>query len=312
MTPITISEIEGFLVGHQEDQKLKTGCTAILGSVNLVASAYTPGFAPGSREMDLLKPESLVQSINGLLLSGGSSFGLAAATGVVKFLLEKNIGFPVGELVVPIVPGAVIFDYPANQSQGRLPDAAMGYAAAAKASQEPVLSGPYGAGYSAASGKIGDLSLSSPSGLGSYGLAAQNGLKVAVLAVVNPLGSVINPKNGQIISGFRRPNGQLASRGEILAALNTAKAPDSQPETGHTVLVAVGTNAKIDKLGAYRLARMAGCGIARAIYPAHLMFDGDTVFALSSNLGPSVELSYLGALAADLVSEAIVRSVPKY
>ncbi|MDR1577337.1 MAG: P1 family peptidase [Deltaproteobacteria bacterium] len=308
MITISLSEIEGFLVGHEEDRVAKTGCTAILCPEGAIASAYTPGFAPGSREMDLLRPSGLIPAIHGLLLSGGSAFGLAAATGVVNFLLAKGVGFPTGPIRVPIVPSAVIYDYPANQSKGLLPDERMGYLAASNASHAPLNSGPFGAGYSAVSGKLGGEALSSPSGLGSYGQVGKTGLMMAALAVVNPLGSVVNHKTGEIISGLKRPEGGLADRKDILSTLELAE--NLQP--GNTVLVVVGTNAQIDKLGAYRLARLASCGIARAIYPSHLLSDGDTVFALSSGVGPRADLSYLGALAADLVSEAIVRSVPKH
>jgi L-aminopeptidase/D-esterase-like protein len=242
-----------------------------------------------------------------LALSGGSAFGLASATGVVRYLQENGFGLPVGSIRIPLVPAAVIYDYPANQSAGRRPDEAMGYQAAANASRAPVVSGPYGAGYSAASGQICGRALASPSGLGSAGLAGSSGLKVAVLVVVNPLGSVVNPQTGAIISGLKRSDGNsLADRSEILRAL----AQGTDPEVGRTVLVVVGTNAQLDKLGAYRLARMAGAGIARAIYPAHLLFDGDMVFALSSREGPQASISFLGALAAELVSQAIVNSVP--
>ncbi|MDR2422579.1 MAG: P1 family peptidase [Deltaproteobacteria bacterium] len=306
MDVVSLAEIEGFSVGHQEDPVARTGCTVVLCPAGAVASAYTPGFAPGGREMEALKPAGMVQAIHGLTLSGGSAFGLAAASGVVRRLLEMGAGLDAGAIRVPVAPGAVIYDYPANRSKGQSPNERMGYEAAVKASQTPLLSGPFGAGYSARSGKLGGEELSSHSGIGVFGLTNPSGLKMAALAVVNPLGSVVNPYSGEIISGLRRPGGGLASRAEILAALERG----GFDRSGRTVLAVVGTNAQIDKLNAYRLARMAGAGIARAIYPAHLMFDGDTVFALSSGQGPAVDISYLGALGAEILAEAIVRSVP--
>jgi L-aminopeptidase/D-esterase-like protein len=231
---------------------------------------------------------------------------LAAATGVVRFLREKGAGFATGPIRVPIVPAAVIYDYPANLSNGALPDEAMGYAAAVNASSAPALSGPLGAGFSAASGLLGGPNGASPSGLGSFGEARPNGLKVAALVVVNSLGSVVNPQTGAIVSGLISSKGGLATRSEILGVLE--KSPPTRP--GQTVLAVVATNAPLDKLNAFRLARMACCGLSRAIFPAHLMFDGDVVFALSLGSGPEANISYLGALAAEILSEAILRSVP--
>jgi L-aminopeptidase/D-esterase-like protein len=271
------------------------------------ASFCSPGFAPGSRETDLLKPENSVQQIHGLCLAGGSAFGLAAANGVVKYLREKGIGFEVGSIKVPLVPAAVIFDYPANKSQGSLPDEHMGYEAARTADTAKVESGPFGVGYSAASGKIGDPDLSSPSGIGSFGYEIK-GLQVAALAVVNSLGSVVDPENGWIMSGLRKAQGGLASREEILEALSKM-APDDGSVPKNTVLVAIATNANLTKLDLYRLSLMASSGIARAIYPAHLTYDGDTVFAISTGTGPLVDANWLGALAADVVSKAIIKSV---
>jgi L-aminopeptidase/D-esterase-like protein len=304
---ITIGEIEGFKVGQASDSAAKTGCTVILCPQGAVASAYTPGFAPGSRETELLKPSGLVQAVHGLCLSGGSAFGLAAAGGAVRFLSKLKAGLDIGPVRVPIVPAAVICDYPANQSGGLLPDEAMGFEAAWSAESGPVPSGPYGAGFSARSGKLGGEELASPSGIGSFGVMTKGGLAVAALAVVNPLGSIVSPRTGEIISGLKVPSGRLAGRREILAALAGAGTVHDQ---GHTVLAAVATNAAIGKLDAWRLARMAGCGIARAVYPAHLLFDGDTVFALSTARGPAADISFLGALAAEVLAEAIVRSVP--
>jgi L-aminopeptidase/D-esterase-like protein len=307
MKEITLTDIKGLLVGHCESQTAKTGCTVIIAPDGAVASGSNPGFAPGSRETDLLKPENSVQKIQGLCFAGGSAFGLAAAGGVVRFLRERGLGYDTGSIKVPLVPAAVIYDYPYNQSGGLLPDESMGYEAAKSASVSPVESGPYGAGYSAASGKIGEPDLSSLSGIGSYGLEV-TGLQIAALAVVNPLGSIIDPENGSVISGLRTSEGGLASREEIIGAL--AKLPvEDGTFRSNTVIVAVATNASLSKLGLYRLSLMAATGLARTLYPAHTLFDGDTVFALSTCTGPTVSPSWLGALAAEVVSRAILKSV---
>jgi L-aminopeptidase/D-esterase-like protein len=308
MKEITMTSIKGILVGHCEDHDARTGCTAILALDGAAASYCSPGFAPGSRETDLLRPEGLVQKIHGLCLAGGSAFGLAAADGVARYLAEKGVGHETGFIKVPLVPAAVIFDYPANRSQGSRPDESMGHEAARDASTDPVGSGPHGAGYSAASGKIGDPALSSPSGIGSFGLE-DTGIQVAALVVANPLGSIVDPENGRIVSGLRKAGGGLASRAEILEAI-AGLSPEDVPMPRNTVLVAVGTNASLPKLELFRLARMASAGIARAVYPAHLMYDGDTVFALSTCSGPKADVSWLGAMAAEVVGKAILRSVP--
>lgn len=311
MRHVTISQIDGFFVGQSENRASGTGCTVILTPAGAVASAYNPGFAPGSRETDLLKPENTIEKIHGLLLAGGSAFGLAAADGVIKFLKEKNIGLNTGFVLVPLVPAAVIYDYPGNISEGALPDSSMGYLAAVQAGKKPVASGPFGAGLSATAGKAAGAGRASPSGIGSFGYADSD-LMVAALCVVNPFGSVIEPESGRIISGLKRPDGSLANREEILEAIKDSSFKMVNSGAGNTVLVAVGTNARLSKIGAYRLARMASAGLNRAIYPCGLVYDGDTVFVLSSNTGPEADEAWLGALAAEAVARAIVESALYY
>ena len=254
-----------------------------------------------------MKPENTVDRIHGLLLAGGSAFGLGAADGVVRYLREVGLGFDTGYIRVPLVPAAVIYDYPGNKSGGTLPDAALGYQAALAAGKNPVASGPIGAGVSATAGKACGPDLASPSGLGSHGFK-DGDLMVAALCVVNPFGSIVDPESGRIISGLRRKDGSLADRAEIIAAIKARHFRLDQNGGGNTVLAAVGTNARLSKIGAYRLARMASFGLSRAIYPAGLIYDGDTVFALSSNCGPEVDEAWLGSLAAEAVAGAIVDS----
>jgi L-aminopeptidase/D-esterase-like protein len=305
----------GFLAGHVESDEHMTGCHAILCPGGMVAAVHAPGFATGGRETEALKPESLAERIHAVVLCGGSAFGLAAASGVAGFLRDRGIGLEVAPGIrVPIVAGAVIFDYPGNRSFGRMPDAEMGRAAAAAAFDGPRLplgSGPLGAGKSARSGKLGG-ELSSPSGVGSWGTRLPGGLGIAALAVVNPLGCVADPKTGRIVSGVRERDGRIAERARVLELLGKLPGPGEVSFPRNTVLVAVATDAKLDKLGAARLARMAAAGIPRAIWPSTLLGDGDTVFALSSCLGPAADINFLGALAADAVSRAILLSVPGF
>ncbi|MDR1658030.1 MAG: P1 family peptidase [Deltaproteobacteria bacterium] len=307
MDKISLTDIKGLSVGHWEDPINLTGCTVILAPEGVTASVHCPGFAPASHESDLLNPEKTVELIHGLVLAGGSSFGLSAAAGVVRYLREQGIGLDTGAVKVPLVPGAAIYDYPFNLSGGTLPNDSSGYEAAKNASTRPVTSGRYGAGKSAASGKLGGLNASSPSGLGSYGVA-EDEIMVAALAVVNPLGSILDPLTSQIISGLKRPDGGLANKEEILSSLRHLSATNDEGFPSNTVLVVVATNARLSKLGCRRLAMMASAGLARSIYPAHLLFDGDTVFALSNNQGPETDPSWLGARAADAVALAIADS----
>jgi L-aminopeptidase/D-esterase-like protein len=306
MRKVTVGEIEGLLVGHAEKREMGAGCTAILAPAGAVASVFAAGCAPGVLETELLKPDSAVRAIHGLLFAGGGVCGLAAVSGVVRWLKEKGVGLDAKTFKIPLVPAAVIHDYPGNRSNGRLPDEAMGYEAARCATAGPVWSGPFGAGVSASAGRIGGPSRSTPTGLGSSGLEVR-GIKLAVLAVVNALGSVIEPVTGEILSGLRRPDGRMAVREEIIEAVFEAGLTETTPLPGGcAVLAAVATNAALDKPGTAHVARMAAAGVNRAVYPSHLLHDGDAVFALSTNDGPRADENWLGALAAEVVSQAIV------
>jgi L-aminopeptidase/D-esterase-like protein len=310
MKTIGITDIDGLLVGHAVNSEYKTGCTVVLMPDGAPASAHVPGFAPGTRELELLNPLNIVTHTNAILLTGGSAFGLSAATGVVNFLREQNKGFTASSLKVPIVSAAVIYDYPLNTSKGLYPNEAMGYQAARNANSDPVRSGPYGVGYSAVSGKLASTHIPSASGIGSYGMHLESGLQVAALVVVNPLGSIVDPHTGEIISGLRKTDNRLLTRQDILNSLALLPGDLPMKESQHTVLGVVATNAKLDKLQANRLARMASSGIARTIYPSHLLYDGDIVFAIGSDKGPVCDISYLGAVASEVVATAIVNSVP--
>jgi L-aminopeptidase/D-esterase-like protein len=311
---ITISEVDGLLAGHAEEPEARTGCTAVLAPKGAAGACWTPGFAPGSRETEALRPESLTGLVHGVSLAGGSAFGIACASGVARALMEDGFGFDTGAVKVPVVAAAVIYDYPGNLSRGALPDEGTGRVAAANASRAPLPGGPRGAGVSACSGRIAGTDLMSPSGIGVFGVELPSGLQLAALAVVNPLGSVTDRNTGGVLSGARLPSGGLAGRDEIMRML---EGMDPSAGTGDggvteaTTLAVVATNAPLGRIGSLRLARMAAAGIARVVYPAHLLFDGDTVFALATGGGPPCGESWLGAMAADVLAEAVMRSVPK-
>lgn len=319
---ITIVDIPNLLFGCWTDNVNKTGCSVILAPTGAVASACFTGFAPAVYESEILNPKNPNPLIHGLVLTGGSAFGLASCVGVTQYLKSIGVGLDTGDTKVPIVTGAAIYDYPYNLSKGTLPDANSGYAAAEKAamvtlgktpgsgpvSVSPPESGPFGPGISARAGKIGEPDLSSQSGVGHYGFEFDD-LQVAAMAVVNPMGSIVNPLDGKIISGLRTPDGRLADHYDILETLKKRLSNDSKLFRKNTVLVVVATNAALTKTDAHRLAIMASHGISRAIFPAGTYFDGDAIFFLSSQTGPPAEMAYLGALAAEAVSLAILKSI---
>ena len=307
----TLTAISGILAGHATDAENGTGCTAILCPEGFTPGLAVPGFAPGSRETELMRPESLMDAVHGLVLSGGSSFGLAAADGVMRWLRERKYGYATRYGNVPIVPGAVVYDLDMNRKAGLLPDADMGYAAALAASAEPLARGSVGAGTGARCGRLfglRDMERTSKAGLGSA-LRARNGILVAALVVVNALGNVHDPDSGAWLAGGVDAQGRPYGREAMLATLAEGRVPES-----NTVLTVVATNAPLDKARTSRLARMAGAGLARVIRPVHLTFDGDVVFALSAKQPlPATAGAWtdnlLGALGAEAVAQAAADAV---
>jgi L-aminopeptidase/D-esterase-like protein len=300
----TLTDVSGVRVGHATDREHLTGCTVVLcPAQGCVAGVDVRGSAPGTRETDLLRPGQLVERVHAIVLAGGSAFGLAAADGVMRYLEEKGVGFPVGVTVVPIVPAAIIFDLTVGDFRVR-PDAAMGYAACLAASDGPVAEGNVGAGTGASVGKALGPAGAMKAGVGAVSLQLPGGLTVAALMVVNALGDVVDPASGEIIAGARLPDGRFADSAAIL--LHGAPAPRSWPT--NTVIGVVATNARLSKEQATKVAQMAHDGLARCIRPAHTMFDGDTIFALATG-DVQADVSRVGQAAADAVAAAILRSV---
>jgi len=264
------------------------------------------GGAPGTRETDLLDPTNLVERVNGIVLTGGSAFGLDVGTGVMTFLEEKNIGYKTSAGVVPIVPAAVIFDLPFIGASKARPTADCGYKAAAGATTGPVAEGNVGAGAGATIGKINGGRTAMKAGIGSAAIALPNGLIVGALVAVNAVGDVIDPSSGAVVAGARNAGGKLADARRVLRAGSQATTP--RPGENTTIGV-VATNAKLTKPQAARMALMADDGLARALFPSHTIGDGDTVFALATGAwSGAADVSTVGALAADVMSEAIVRA----
>jgi L-aminopeptidase/D-esterase-like protein len=298
----TITAVPGIRVGHAQDDEALTGCTVILCEAGAVGGVDQRGGAPGTRETDLLRPMHRVEKVHGVLLTGGSAFGLDAAGGVMRYLEERGIGFDVGVARVPIVPAAVIFDLAIGRPDVR-PDAAMAYQACLQATTDPVIEGSVGAGTGATVGNILGMGNATKSGVGSACVEVVNGLFVGAIVAVNALGDIIDPHTGEIIAGARSEQG-FADTLQVMR--NMLKPPVVPPD--NTVIGVVATNAKLSKEEANKVAQMAHDGLARAIRPAHTMYDGDTIFALSTG-ELTADVNLIGAFAAEVFAEAIMRSV---
>jgi len=315
-----LTDVPGIRVGHHTLGERPTGCTVVLlDSAGAVAGVAQRGAAPGTRETDLLDPLNIVERVNAVVLTGGSAFGLDAAQGVVRFLEERNVGFRTGAGVVPIVPAAVIFDLPFGNNPKIRPTADCGYRAATAATDGRVAEGNVGVGAGATVGKLfaffqdpradGRRLMPMKAGVGTASITMPNGLVVAALVVVNAVGDVIDPVTGRVVAGLRNPDGTLADARALLRS--GAFAPAIRPGE-NTTLGVVATNARLTKTQVARVALMADDGLARAIAPSHTEGDGDTMFALATGRwAGDASVTLIGALAADVVAEAIVRAAAR-
>jgi len=301
-----ITRVPGIRVGHWTSSARPTGCTVVIAERPAAAGVDVRGSAPGTRETDLLKPINTVSEVDAVLLSGGSAFGLDAATGVMRYLEEHGRGFNVGVARVPIVPAAILFDLGLGDAAIR-PDAKSGYAACANASGKKVAEGNVGAGAGATVGKLLGSDRGMKGGLGSSSIEVPGGLIVGALAAVNCLGDVRDPETGTILAGARRKdNSGFEDLRRVLSSRNL-KPPESAGR--NTTLVVVATNASFDKTAMTKVAQMCHDGFARAIDPVHLPFDGDTAFALSTGQLEDFDLTQVGALAAEVTAQAITRAI---
>lgn len=299
----TLVDVPHILVGHADDPDALTGCTVIVMEKAAICGVDVRGSAPGTRETDLLHPVNLVDRVHALCLSGGSTFGLDAATGVVKYLEEKGKGLDVGVAIIPIVPAAVLFDLAIGNPKIR-PDAKMGYLAASRASKNLVQQGNVGAGMGATVGKLNGFEYAMKSGLGSASRKLDNGLIVSAIVAVNAVGEVWNPQTGELLAGARDEDNQLC---DSLALLEKGTFAPVSPGTNTTIAV-VASNANFTKTQATKVAQMAHDGLARTIYPAHTMYDGDTVFAVATG-GIDATVDLVGALSAEVLAEAVVNGI---
>ena len=301
----SICDVAGLKVGHFTESRRPTGCTVVLCEQGATAGVDVRGAAPGTRETDLLAPENTVDVVHALLLSGGSAFGLAAADGVMRWLAERGHGFKVGAACVPIVPAAVLFDLQLGDST-IFPDAAAGYAACEAASTQAPAEGSVGAGTGASVGKLLDAARAMKGGIGTASVCV-NGVTVGALVAVNAVGDIINPANGALIAGARGDDGHLIG---VAQAMLKGTLPTSPLTGAATTLAIVATDARLSKSAAKKLAQISHDGLARTIKPVHTPFDGDVVFSLATGAaGIDGDLNLLGVMAAEAVSQAVLRAV---
>ena len=308
----SLTDIEGILAGNYTDKKAVSGVTVVLCPQGAVAGVDVRGSAPGTRETDVLAPNNLVERVQAVVLAGGSVFGLSACDGVTRWLAEEGYGFPLDKgYVAPIVPAAVLYDLgrgaqfipPINGDWGRL--------ACEGAGDFPVEMGCAGAGTGALAGSI-------KGGLGTASLLLDNGITVAAVVAVNPDGSVVNPADGRPWEIDREINGEFGRQGKRAVKLPPKPAPGP---IRNTTIGVVATDAVLTKPQAQKVAQMAHDGMARAIRPAHTMFDGDTLFCLATGrqelpatpgifAAPKAQsLNEIGHAAADCVSRAIIHAI---
>lgn len=300
-----ITDVPGIRVGHATDTAGLTGVTVVLCERPATCGVELRGGANDVLGLDYLDPRHLVDTVNGVVLGGGSRFGEEAIFGVMAFLEERGVGFPVGPTVVPHVPGAFLFDLGVGDGRAR-PSRAMGHQAAAAAVAGPVAEGNVGAGTGATVGKLLGIGHAMRGGLGTASVRLGD-LVVGALVAVNALGDVRDPDTGRLIAGTRDGTTTLALI-DSARALAAGEALGRFAAPGHTTIGVVATNARLAKVEASKVASLGMLGYARALSPPHTAFDGDTLFVLS--VGElAADPTRVGLAAADAVARAIVRGV---
>jgi L-aminopeptidase/D-esterase-like protein len=302
-----ITDVAGIKVGHYTDLAAATGCTVILCEHGASAGVDVRGSAPGTRETALLNPVCLVEQVHAILLSGGSAYGLNAATGVMRYLEERGFGFDVVVARVPIVPAAVLFDLMIGRADVR-PDAEAGYQACVAAIAGPVPEGTVGAGTGATVGKLLSPKFATKGGLGTASERIGKGIVVGAIVAVNAFGDVVDPATSRIIAGARKP--VVGGFADSVQQMKGWVGQAAMAITNTTIGV-VATNAYLTKAQATKVAQMAHDGLARSIRPIHTMLDGDTVFALATGKPrkDAADVTVIGAIAAEVMARAVVRAV---
>jgi len=303
----SITDVPGLKVGQYTLKERPTGCTVVICEKGATAGVDVRGSAPGTRETDLLSPLNTVEEVQAILLSGGSAYGLAAATGVVRWLEERGLGYGIGRGVVPIVPAAILYDLGVGDFKIR-PGEDAGYKACEAATAGPVEEGTVGAGAGATVGKMFGQEFAMKGGVGTASAkVGDTGIVVGAIVAVNAAGDVVDPRTGRIVAGARNENGKGFR--DSMAELMKGHQVLSETATNTTIGV-VATNAAFGKTHMTKIAQMAHDGLARAINPVHTTSDGDTIFAMSTGTAKAkAHASAIGAIAATVLSRAIVRAV---
>jgi L-aminopeptidase/D-esterase-like protein len=302
-----LTDVAGLRVGHFTDPRRPTGCTVVLAEGGAVCGVDVRGGAPGTRETDLLDPVATVQQVYAVVLSGGSAFGLDTATGVMRYLEERGVGYPVGAGKVPIVPAAILYDLGIGDWTIR-PDAKAGYEAARSASAGPVAQGSVGAGAGATVGKLFGTARAMKGGVGTASVRLPDGAVVAAIVAVNAVGDVVDPATGRVVAGMRQPDGK--GLGGTVEALLAGASPGRPLAAQNTTIGVVATNVALTKAEATKVAQMAHDGVARSIRPVHTPWDGDTLFALSTgSVAMDQAVLVVGAFAAEAVARAVLQAV---
>lgn len=305
MKEISVYDVAPVFIGQAEDLQGGTGCTVFISPDGMRAGLDVRGGGPASRESQVLSPLASAQVIHGIVLAGGSAFGLGAADGVMRYLEERGIGFDVGVTHVPLVSQADLFDLMVADSKAR-PDADMGYAAAKNAMEAPnYKDGNYGAGTGCTVGKIAGMETCMKTGMGSYAIQLGD-LKVGAVVALNALGDVYDWKNGRKIAGLLAPDRKsFRSTADVL---NESIKVIKNRFADNTTLAVLITNAKFDKAALCKIAGMCHDGYARSIRPVHTSFDGDSIYAVSAG-ELEADQEVVGSIAADVISEAIIKAV---
>jgi L-aminopeptidase/D-esterase-like protein len=311
----SLTDVQGIVVGHFTDFELLTGVTVVLTGDGAVAGVDVRGGAPGTRETDLLDPVNLVERVHAVAICGNSAYGLNAVGGVMRFLEERGVGFSVGDgRVVPIVPAAVLFDLGRGQKEGHISEE-FGYRACENATKGPIPQGNVGAGAGAVTGGL-------KGGIGTASDTLDSGIIVGGLVALNSFGSPVDPETGQFYGRYLEKAGEFANLKPPTPLKKKVSSPVNPKGVGrHTTIGVVTTDANLTKTQATRVAQMAHDGLARAIWPVHTIFDGDTVFVLATGqialpeektpFGSGIieALNQLGVSAADVLSRAVIHAV---
>ena len=311
MDSFGITAVPGIRVGHYTDRRNATGCTVVLCDSGAVGGVDVRGSAPGTRETDLLDPTALVSQVHAVLLGGGSAFGLDAAAGVVQYLEERGVGVQFGGATIPIVPAAILFDLGLVTAEVR-PGPREGRLACQEASDGRVAEGSVGAGTGATVAKLLGRQGSVKGGIGTASIDLGDGLLAGAIVAVNAVGGVVDAETGALVAGPRRE-----ADGSMLDSMRLITSPGFGGEVGaatpaNTTIGIVATNASLTKSQANKLASVAHDGLAMSVRPAHLMNDGDTMFALGTGkLDGTASMNRLCAATALCVSRAVVRAVQK-